>query len=299
MSISVILCTKDRPDDLSRCLDSIQKQSVKPDELIVVDASSGNETERLCYNRRGTSSIELKYIRSKPHLTHQRNLGVDSSGGELIFFFDDDVILDERYLENVREAFLRYGPGGVSGTCEDVFKLPMLKKCFLKMFMLTRFDGASSRIQPSAFPVWALKPPSRINVECLQGLCMSYRREVFDEFRFDEEIPRRGGLEDVDFSYRVSRKYKLLQIPGAKVFHKRSLKSRTPDGEHFFTKMVYHYRFFGKNVNKSFLNWTCFWWSNAGELLKSIFYSVRSKTPSPVIGVCRGLHCVFKELLRR
>ena len=299
MNISVIVCTKDRPDDLSRCLHSIRGQSIRPDELIIVDASNGNETERLFQNWSGESSIELRYIRSKPHLTYQRNLGVDSSRGELIFFFDDDTILDDRYLENISGLFLRYDIGGASGVCEDVFKLTLIKRYFSKLFMLTRFDGVLNRVQPSGFPTWAPNILSTTTVECLQGGCPSYRREVFSEFRFDEEILTRGGFEDVDFSYRISRKYKLVQTPKAKVFHKRSLKSRIPDKELFFAVMFYHYRFFNKNMNKSFLNWASFWWSNAGEFLKSIFYSIRSNRLQPLIGTCKGLHCIFKDLAGR
>ena len=103
MDISIIICTKDRPDELSECVGSIQRQSVKPGEIIIVDASNSDETKNLCQVWRNRDLLRIKYIRSKPHLTHQRNLGVASSVGKFIFFFDDDVVLDEGYLENISE----------------------------------------------------------------------------------------------------------------------------------------------------------------------------------------------------
>jgi len=39
MKVSVIICTKNRAQELTRCIKSVIAQSLSPDELIIVDAS--------------------------------------------------------------------------------------------------------------------------------------------------------------------------------------------------------------------------------------------------------------------
>jgi hypothetical protein len=55
-------------------------------------------------------------------------------------------------------------------------------------------------------------------VDFFHGYAMSFRRNIFQEFSFDEKKYQRYGLgEDQDFSYRVSKKYKLVVTPRAKL----------------------------------------------------------------------------------
>ena len=93
-SCSVIIATSNRKNELLRCLKSIEEQTVSPDEVIVVDSSDNpEELHSLCTFHNG---ILMKYIyTSDRSLTRQRNTGVNNSKGEIVFFFDDDIELDE------------------------------------------------------------------------------------------------------------------------------------------------------------------------------------------------------------
>ena len=57
-------------------------------------------------------------------------------------------------------------------------------------------------------------------VAWLSGCNMSYRKELFDEFSFDERFEGNGWGDDRDFSYRVSRRYRLVATPDARLVHK-------------------------------------------------------------------------------
>jgi hypothetical protein len=48
---------------------------------------------------------------------------------------------------------------------------------------------------------------------------MLWRRQVLQEYKYDEWFQGYSYFEDVDFSYRVSRKYKLMIVADAKVQH--------------------------------------------------------------------------------
>jgi hypothetical protein len=63
-----------------------------------------------------------------------------------------------------------------------------------------------------------------INCEHLSGANMTYKREVFSEFKFDESLKKYCYMEDVLFSHSVFKKYpkRLYITPYAKCIHKSS-----------------------------------------------------------------------------
>ena len=109
--VSVLICTKDRPEELARCLASVPKQSLPPVEIIVVDnASAGDATRRV------VEAAGATYVREdKIGLDHARNAAVRAAKTEFVAFTDDDVVLHERWLENLMKAFDRPDIGCVTG----------------------------------------------------------------------------------------------------------------------------------------------------------------------------------------
>ena len=90
MKTSVIICTMNRFDDLIKALHSIFKQSILPDELIIVDDGNLNQDE---LRSLVPGQIELKYTKKDtPGLTRSRNVGIGIASGDVLFFFDDDVL---------------------------------------------------------------------------------------------------------------------------------------------------------------------------------------------------------------
>src|SRR6266702_1340070 len=69
LSISVVVCTRDRPEELKRCLVSIKSQSVVPQQIIVIDnASRDNRTKEIALE------IGVTYVREdRPGLDIARN----------------------------------------------------------------------------------------------------------------------------------------------------------------------------------------------------------------------------------
>lgn len=109
--VSLLICTKDRPDELARCLASIPKQSLPPVEVIVVDnASAGDGTRRV------VEAAGATYVReNRVGLDYARNAAVRAAKTEFLAFTDDDVVLHELWLENLMKAFDRPEIGCVTG----------------------------------------------------------------------------------------------------------------------------------------------------------------------------------------
>ena len=49
MKFSLIICTYMRPQALMQLLQSVQLQTVYPDEILIIDGSTNNETECVIY----------------------------------------------------------------------------------------------------------------------------------------------------------------------------------------------------------------------------------------------------------
>ncbi|MGA3359797.1 MAG: glycosyltransferase family 2 protein [Halobacteriota archaeon] len=103
-AVSVLIATKNRPQDVLTCIRSVNNQSVKPDEIVIVDVSDkdGLEASVIKNNR---AEIRIRYVRSETGLTHQRNIGVRESTGDIVLVLEDDVVLDEDYVREVLKVF--------------------------------------------------------------------------------------------------------------------------------------------------------------------------------------------------
>lgn len=100
-SVSVVICTRDRPQELARCLASFRDQTLQPAEIIVVDnASSTAETKQV------TEAAGAVYVREdRPGLDFARNAGARKAKSEIIAYTDDDVVLHSQWLARLAEAF--------------------------------------------------------------------------------------------------------------------------------------------------------------------------------------------------
>lgn len=236
MKVSVVVPTYYRADDLSELLDSLLRQTVKPFEVIIVDDTPNNTISALCEEYKTmfeSVGSKLTYIRNprERSLTISRNLGVKLAGGELIMFFDSDVILHPDYVEKILEVFRKYPNAlGVQGwiTNSKKGKLDRFSQILNRVFLLDR--AAKDSCKFSEYPAILTKV---INCESLSGANMTYKREVFDELKFDESLKKYCYMEDVLFSHSIFKKYPkgLFITPYAKCIHKSSEAGRIESKE--------------------------------------------------------------------
>lgn len=303
MISSFVICTKDRPLDLQSCVKSIVKQTILPYEVIIVDASSGDisiENQKNCESILD-NKIKFVYIRSEPSTTRQRNIGVNSAIGDIVFFLDDDVILRQNYHEKMLEVYELKNDqnlGGVRGSYsnynDESRKTTWLEGIFRKLFFMRRdLISGKSRTLPSLYPVEILKPDKIIEVEYMPTCICSYYRKILNEFKFDENLDRYALAEDWDLSYRVSRKYKLYQTPYALLFHKISPIMRIGNRE-FRKIQVLNLNYLAKkHLPPRSLNWLAYYWSLVGYVL---FYAVKSALNfncNELLGILNGIKSIM------
>ena len=108
LTATVIVVTLDRPIQLRRCLDALGEQCRLPDQVIVVDASSDEES-RAVADRHG--ALYVRHERGAGHMTLSRNIGLLLAVGDIVAFVDDDTVAETRWLEETLGC-LRQRSGG-------------------------------------------------------------------------------------------------------------------------------------------------------------------------------------------
>ena len=101
---SVVIVTKDRPEGLRTLLWSLVGQSLKPDEVLVVDNNSKKNYESVF--EEFTNLLPLKtFVETTPGIPAARNRGIQESSGDIILFTDDDCEADKSWVENMVKPF--------------------------------------------------------------------------------------------------------------------------------------------------------------------------------------------------
>lgn len=103
MKLSLIITTYNSPKFLKLVLDSVRRQLMLPDEVIIADDGSGEETRRLIDEERNTFPVPLLHVWQEDQgfrAAKSRNNGIKASSGDYIVFIDGDILLDRRFIKD-------------------------------------------------------------------------------------------------------------------------------------------------------------------------------------------------------
>jgi glycosyltransferase involved in cell wall biosynthesis len=231
MKVSVVIPTYYRSHDLSELFDSLLKQTVKPFEVIVVDDTPLNTIKKLCKKyevRFEEIDSSLSYIKNPRERSAAiaRNVGVENAEGEIILFLDSDTILYEDYIEKILEVFKgRPNAVGVTGWIvrtenQRLFWLRFfVDQLIRRPFLLGKRVKDGYKIFEYPLVLTEIK-----NCQCLSGCNMSFKKNILNEFRFDENLKGYSYMEDLLISYSIFKRYPngLYITPHAKCIHKVS-----------------------------------------------------------------------------
>jgi GT2 family glycosyltransferase len=217
-TISVIICTRDRPEQLARCLRSLQHLAYSPHEIIVVDnAPSSDATQQLV-----AQLPQIRYVQQpRPGLSAARNAGINYATGSLIAFTDDDVEVHPDWLWRLQSGFRHPDVMAVTGfiipaqletEAEHIFQTGAIG--FGCGYTPRLFDAAFFQsLRSQGVPVWQIGA----------GANMAFRRQIFSQVGgFDERLGAgaSGCSEDSEFWYRIlAEGWCCYYEPTAVVYH--------------------------------------------------------------------------------
>ena len=105
MKISLIIATYNKPEYLFHCLKSISELKEFPDEIIIADDGSGEETKQLIEQFKLKFTIPFIHVWQDDigyRLSRSRNNGLLHSSGDYLIFIDDDLILHPKFITDHR-----------------------------------------------------------------------------------------------------------------------------------------------------------------------------------------------------
>ncbi len=220
--ISFVVATKDRPAELLRMWRSLCGQTVPPAEVVIVDAG---ETAPAPVREMERDGLPLRRLRAvEASATRQRNQGVAAArtGLGLIGFLDDDVVLEKNAVAEMLR-FWAQADGRVGGAAFNMLNHPPLSLRELKRTPFVEAAGLYARrggaVSRSGFQTMIGRVETTTYTDWLPTGASVWRREVFDRFRFDEWFRGYSYLEDLDFSYRAGKAYKLAVVAPAGYRH--------------------------------------------------------------------------------
>ena len=252
-----------RPKPLLELLQSVEGQTLYPDEILIIDGSKNNDTAEVLKRNQFQN---LHYYLVPPEnrgLTKQRNYGIDrvSNQIEVVCFLDDDIVLEKDYFEQLIATYKTYpealGVGGyiineTKSEFVDSSYIPKPKEYFFdgwkrkesNRFLLRKRFGLDSDCTPGFFPTFGhersvsfLPPSGKIyEVEMLMGGVSSFKKKVFETIRFSTYFEGYGLYEDADFTLRLSKLGKLYVNTKAQLRHYHDASGR-PNRYHY-GKMV-------------------------------------------------------------
>jgi len=219
MDITVILCTYNRCQSLSKALESVAASQL-PDsiewEVLIVDNNSKDQTKQVAEGFCRLHPGRFRYwFEAKPGKSNALNTGIGEARGTILAFMDDDVLVAPTWLRNITAPLISgewAGAGGRICAQEVVAPPPWLAlegPCSLAP-MLALFDLGDQAIE--------LKTPPF-------GTNMAFRKTIFGKlggFRTDMGPSPGSELrnEDMEFGRRVmAAGERLWYEPSAVVYH--------------------------------------------------------------------------------
>ncbi len=226
--VSVIICTRDRPEDLARCLPTVLANDYPDFDVIVVDQSATDATQRVVESLANPS---LRYLRQ--HSTGKAralNAALAMAEGAVTAHTDDDCTVPPDWLgravavlEDEPDAGIVFG--AVSAAPHDG------RETFLPAFRTQGYRRLQGRF-------------ARLHAQALAGANMVMRRAVFERLGGFDECLGPGSLfrsgDDDDLAYRALRAgFAVVLDPANATVHwgKRSYA----DGS--ARKLLRHYRY--------------------------------------------------------
>lgn len=201
MIVSAIVPTYNRAETLARALESIFSQTRPPDEVLVVDDASTDETAATAARFPGATLIRLE---QNSGAAAARNAGIRRARGDWLAFLDsDDVWAPDKLERQLARAASAPSPDLV---CTGITVYERSGRC-------RRFSGS----EPQSSAGWSFADFQNYPFCPTTWLV---RRQVFEEEGlFDESL---RNAEDLDFLARLAhRRIEILPEPLATKFNRQ------------------------------------------------------------------------------
>lgn len=266
MTTSIIICTYKRASAIEQLMHSFIKQHTKIEQFLVIDASPDDDTKAVCENiDLNTLVADYRYIKAPEEhrgLTKQRNYGLSLSTGDIVMFFDDDIIYHDNCLKDII-TFYETCDTDIVGVGGNIINTPNIAS--LKIWQLRKKLGLVKSLMPGIYHKTGISSPlepldentTYMDVDWISGCCMTWRGDIVREEKFNSYFEGYSMGEDLEFSLRMKKRGNLVILRNAKISHFHILSGR-PDSYTlgYTTIKNMHY------IHKSYFNTNRFYYGS-------------------------------------
>jgi len=253
--ISIVICTRNRPQHLQKCITSLLKQSAKPKEIIIIDDASDEKIDTVQILNVAFSSIhnkvtnlmseniDIKYIRNKNRqgVVKNRNLGISLAKGDVIAFIDDDGYAHRNWIKNLEKHYEKKGIVGVGGPIVEIGRHVDTRPKFKRLSYMTRNGDINHN-----YRIKKLKDIKNLHsgtVKFLMGGNMSFRRNVLLNLNgFNAHYKGNYYREETDLCMRASKIGKIIFEPFAVAYHDTAIHGGTRNVIHLENFLYWYFR---------------------------------------------------------
>lgn len=298
MRLSTLIPTRNRKDSLCRLLDSLEKQSFLPDEIIIVDASDNPLNREDLQNQFPRLRITLQV--SQPSVCMQRNLGIKKAQSPYIFLCDDDIEVSEGYIATLMQHLVAYPTvGAVSGVLyhsngskiESEFRPLRVSSLLWKfIFQLTvwtdleklhsNFFGNSIlyflkkyyRRKGNSFTLAGWPLVTQVNGSSFKtkiyGLGAAIvRKDWLLQSPYDEILDTHGIGDNYGVALNFRQDFPIVVLPSTYSVHHESEENRLAPHLTYFRRILALHYFIARNKQFTRINKVFLLWSLAGNLI--------------------------------
>jgi len=204
-TVTVVICTRNHPALLQKCLAAVSRLDPAPNQVLVVDNSEGDDETRRVAQFDGVR-YTVEPVRG---LSRARNRGLTECDTDLVAFLDDDVIPATNWLGILLAPFSDVQVGATAGR------------------FITPDSQNTGSLEQSPRTV-SNQDPRWFEIAAFGGLGtganMAFRKGALSIPRFFDERLGRGapfeiGEETYAFVWLISHGYRVAYLPAAVVYH--------------------------------------------------------------------------------
>ena len=220
MSITVIIATHNRCGLLDECLTHLARQAFAPgDEVIVVNNGSSDATDAVVARHARQYPVPLRYLEeARPGKSHAIAAALDVATGDVLAFTDDDVNVEDTWLDAIRVAMADSRTALIGGPVEPRWERRA------PAWLRAAADGYGRLTAPLALLNYGVETID-LGQRTALGANLAVRREVFE--RLGGFAPHLGKLrgtllagEDDELCRRVQAAgWRTSYCPAVRVRH--------------------------------------------------------------------------------
>jgi len=217
--ISVVIPTRNQAKFLKRCLASLFKQNAYPQEIVIIDNDSWDETKKVIDFFK--KKLPIRYFwEKKVGYVFARNRGLYESKGKITAFLDSDCLPDKNWLKNIWNSHQSHKDSVIQGRWDNFlvknslssnlyfFSLELYKKTLLSS-LRDNFSDESQKKQDKKF----------LSINFIDTKNVSFPKNLIikKKIAFDNSLPH---SEDVDFGLQLlKKKIAIIYNPKIRVRH--------------------------------------------------------------------------------